>query len=353
MENSLTKNPKLIAIGIAAIMILGGFIAMLALDDDSDKYPKADETIKGNNLLLVSDSSPFFALMAAPVAVYYTNESGTMERHAQPLLARTFFYYDIIDSFPGTNGFDWKESAFAHFGSEPPVESSVTVVERFKAMWTEAGFLGMDDPVAHSNEMGRRQLSQEYYERANYHFFCAHGFYYWYVPTAQESLLSEGGDIIKSTAGGGAFTTASVKDMEMGPGTIFGSSCVTGKTDGIPGRNALSMAFLHAGMNVYIGASRLSYGSLTPEPDPNSDEALGNYLGAMYYAYMSGGVFYDKETGNTHMPYEDLSSGQAPMLAKNKYVRDKGDGGVDMTTYVEFMHYGDPAFNPYEPNHNG
>jgi len=272
---------------------------------------------------------------------------------ASALLARTFFYYDIIDSFPGTNGFSWKESAFAHFGSEPPVETSVTVVERLKAMWTEAGFLGMDDPVLHSNQMGRRQLTQEYYERANYHFFCAHGFYYWYVPTAQENLISMGGNIVKGTAGGGAFTTASVKDMEMGPGTIFGSSCVTGKTDGIPGRNALSMAFLHAGMNVYIGASRLSYGTLFPVPDPNSDEALGNYLGAMYYAYMSGGVFYDKEVGNTHLPYEDLPSGLALMLAKNKYAQDKTNMGVDMTTYVEFMHHGDPAFNPYEPNHDG
>ncbi len=269
------------------------------------------------------------------------------------LLARTFFYYDIIDSFPGTNGFSWKESAFAHFGSEPPVESSITVVERFKAMWTEAGFLGMDDPVTHSSQMGRRQLTQEYYERSNYHFFCAHGFFYWYVPTAAENLMSEAGDIIKGTAGGGAFTVASVKDMDMGPGTIFGSSCVTGKIDGIPGRNALSMAFLHAGMNVYIGASRLSYGGVVPVPDPNADEALGNYLGAMYYAYMSGGVFYDKEAGETHMPYEDLSSGLALMLAKNNYVQNKGDAGVDMTTYVEFMHHGDPAFNPYEPNHNG
>jgi len=270
------------------------------------------------------------------------------------LLGRTFFYYSIIDTFSGIYGYDWKESAFAHYGSEPPVESSATVVERFHAMWRDAGFDGMvEDPNLHSEAGGRRQASQYYYENANYHFFCAHGFYYWYVPTAAESLISEAGDIIKGTAGGGAYTVASVKDMNMGPGTIFGSSCVTGKIDGIPGRNALSQAFLHAGMNVYIGASRLSYGSIAPVPDPNSDEALGNYLGAMYYAYMSGGVFYDKIEGNTHLPYEDLSSGQALMFAKNKYVRDKGDQGVDMTTYVEFMHHGDPAFNPYEPNHNG
>ena len=286
--------------------------------------------------------------------------TGWDSQDVSALLARTFFYDDIIGSFPGQPGSDWRHSAMTSFGTEPPVESTISAQYKLDLMWTEAGFRVDTTRI---NELSRREFSPEIvepfeletyqlYERSNFIFFCSHGFFYWYVPTAQESLLAEGGNIIKGTGAGGAFDVAHVKDMNMGPSIIFGSSCVTGKIDGIPGRDALSQAFLHAGFNAYVGASRLSYGSLAPTPDPNSDEHLGNYLACLMYAYITGGTFYDKEKGRIYMPYEDCSMGAALSLAKNTYIENKDPAGsVNLITYGEFHVMGDPAFNPYEPNH--
>ena len=271
------------------------------------------------------------------------------------LIGRTFFYDDIIDTFEGINGDSWKNSGFAHFGSEPPVESAASATEKLVNMWRSAGFTA-DDPMQHSNELSRRQVAEDYYQRSNFIMFCAHGFYYWYVPTAQESLITVGsGGVVPSGHGGGAFDVIHVKDFDMGPGIVFASSCVTGKIDGIQPRLALSQAFLHAGLNTYIGASRLSWGGVIPLPDGNSDEQLGDYLALLIHGYLTGGISYDKENPGdiTPMEYEDVTIGGALMLAKNKYVEDKGSdgGGAHDDTIEEFNIMGDPAFNPYEPNH--
>ncbi len=285
--------------------------------------------------------------------------TGWDSQDVSALLARTFFYYDIIDSFEGNLGGSWKDSAMTSFGTEPPVETTISAQYKLDLMWADSGF-GVD--TSRVNELSRREFTTEIppgfdlhtyeiYEQSNYIFFSAHGFFYWYVPAAQESLVAEGGNIIKGTGAGSAFDVAHVKDMDMGPSVIFGSSCVTGKIDGIPGRDALSQAFLHAGFNSYVGASRLSYGSLVPLPDPNSDEHLGNYLACLMYAYSSGGVFYDKEAGEINMPYADCSMGASLAQAKNVFVENKGadPGGAGYITYIEFNLMGDPAFNPYEP----
>lgn len=289
--------------------------------------------------------------------------SGWDAQDVSALLARTFFYNDIIDKFVGLYSInDWKSSAMVTFGSEPPVESTTSAYIKIATMLGNAGFFVDTTRI---NELARRSFeldatgleTYQLYEESNFIFFCAHGFYYWYVPSAQESVIATDGGFFKieGTGAGGAFDVAHVKDMNFGPSVIFGSSCVTGKIDGIPARNALSQAFLHSGFNTYIGASRLSYGSLVPTPDPNSDEHLGNYLGSLFYSYLSGGVYYDKSKQKYKAPYEDVSVGQALALAKNEFIANKGldGGGASDITFEEFNIMGDPAFNPYEPNHEG
>lgn len=279
------------------------------------------------------------------------------------LLGRTFFYNEIIDTFSGLYGLNsWKSSALVTFGTEPPVESTISAHLKIAMMLENSGFY-VD--TTRFNEASRRSFGLDFsefetyqlYEQSSFIFFCAHGFYYWYVPSAQESLVAHDGGFykIKGTSGGGAFDVSHVKDMDFGPSIIFGSSCVTGKIDGIPGRNALSQAFLHAGFNTYIGASRLSYGTLAPTPDDNSDEHLGNYLGSLFYSYLSGGVYYDKSGQRYESAHENLATGQALALAKNDFITSKGmdGGGASDTTFEEFNIMGDPAFNPYEPIHEG
>ena len=289
--------------------------------------------------------------------------SGWDAQDVSALLGRTFFYHDIIDSFNGLYGINnWKSSALVTFGTEPPVESTISAHIKIATMLENSGF---HVDATRFNELSRRSFgvdetnleTYQLYEQSSFIFFCAHGFYYWYVPSAQESVVAHDGGFYKveGTGAGGAFDVSHVKEMNFGPSIIFGSSCVTGKIDGIPARNALSQAFLHSGFNTYIGASRLSYGTLVPTPDPNSDEHLGNYLGSLFYSYLSGGVYYDKNGQRYESLYEDLSVGQALALAKNDFITSKelDGGGAGDTTFEEFNIMGDPAFNPYEPNHEG
>ncbi len=255
------------------------------------------------------------------------------------LIARTFFYEQIIDSFQGHSGQSWKESALNTFGSKVPVGLAVTVTTKLNQAWRQAGYV-VD--TRHDAVLSDRRFSATYYERSNFIFFCAHGFFYWYVPPGYQ----------KDGVGGG-FDVAHVKDMDFGPSVIFGSSCVTGRVDGLPAYNTLSQTFLHSGMNAYVGASRLSWGGFSPL-QTNSGEVYGDYLGLVFFGYLTGYV-YNKDGGLVSEGIGDLTVARALLLAKNKYVQDCGTdgGGAHDDTVEEFNLFGDPAFNPYEPNHNG
>ena len=239
----------------------------------------------------------------------------------------------------GLRGSDWKNSAFTSFGTSPPVGMSKTVTEKIDAAFGQAGFTvesAYDGPLSDS------KLTAPLYARSNFIYFCAHGFYYWYVPPG-----------MKPTGVGGGYDTAHVYEMEFGPSVMFASSCVTGKIDGLQPYNAISQSFLHAGFNVYIGASRLSWGGLSIM-DPNSGEAYGSYLALLMYGYLTG-YLYNKDGGLMDETPGDVSIGAALMNAKNTYIETQGmdGGGAHSDTILEFNIHGDPAFNPYEPNHQG
>ncbi len=256
------------------------------------------------------------------------------------LLARSFFYDDIVDSYPGHSG-SFKESAMSTHGSVIPVGAAETVVRKIESACSQAGFSVDAD---HNFAMSDSKISAPFYETSNFIFECAHGHYYWFVPPGY-----------KDTSAGGGFTVTNVKEMDFGPGVLFASSCVTGKIDGIPLYNALSQSFIHSGLNTYIGASRLSWGSLVPSPMSSpSGEALGGYVGLLFYGYLTGYV-YDRDGGLRSEGVGDLSVGAALMCAKNDFVAEEGTdgGGPTDDTVEEFNLHGDPAFNPYEPNHEG
>ncbi len=276
------------------------------------------------------------------------------------LIARSAFYLDIIDNHRGdaNDGIqlddEWKMSAYTTLGTIPPVEVAALDLQKFERMAQAAGFYTGPEGEEHYNQLSRRQYTEDSYESANFIFFCSHGFYYWYVPTAQEGADGIPDPVSKATYGGGAYDVAHVRYMDFGPTVIFGSSCVTGRIDGLYPENALSLAFLHAGMNAYVGATRMSWGTVVPIPDTNSDTTLGDLLALNMYANLLGYI-YDKtnEDGIIANNFEDLTTGYALMDAKNKYIRDVGtdNGGPDSDTINEFILQGDPAFNPYEPNH--
>lgn len=257
------------------------------------------------------------------------------------LIARTAFYRKIMGAYQGIRGADWKDSAMNTFGSKVPVGAAKTVTEKVDKSFHQAGF-AVDS--YHDVPLSDSRLSREIYQRSNFIYFCAHGFYYWFVPPGY-----------KPTAVGGGFYVANVIEMDFGPSVIFGSSCVTGKIDGIQPYNAISQAFLHSGMNTYVGASRLSWGALAYNPfDEGGGEEFGAYLGLLFYGYLTGYV-YDRQGGLLFEGVGDLTVGEPLMNAKNIYslTTDFTAGDADADTLEEINLHGDPAFNPYEPNHNG
>jgi len=304
---------------------------------------------------LLDGAEPSFEIPAGRISGWDVQDSSA-------LLARTFFYHDIISVYQGplntqAPGYGnmaefWRDSGVTTLGSEPPIGSAYPTTDKIKAMYQATGMTTNPtrNPYNLKYESSRRQVSQPYYESANMLFFCAHGFYYWYVPTAWESHFG----VTSSVYAGGAFDIIHVKDMSFGPGNIFGSSCVTGRIDGIPGRNALALAFLHGGLNSYVGATRSSWGSLVPIPDESSGESLGDLLALYYYAGLTGYI-YNKDTGLVDgWEYSDLTIGYSLMLAKNLYIEDEGgydSGGTTADTFEEFILHGDPMFNPYTPDH--
>ena len=257
-------------------------------------------------------------------------------RDCSALLARTFFYREIIDNFQGyTQGnvhSDWKSNGYVFLGSELPVETMYpSLITQVSKEYDEGGF----NPKQTSEILSHRINSQKFQEGSNYIIGGVHGFYYWYVPSARTKY-----------AGGSAYDVAHVRDMDFGPSTMYLISCVVGRIDGLDPENALSQAYIHGGINAFIGATRSTYGTI----DAGSDEDLRlDPEGAV----LMGEYFTEYVLG------DDKTVGMALRDAKNDYLPEDAEGGIangigPEIAYIIYGHYilhGDPMFNPYEPNH--
>ncbi len=142
------------------------------------------------------------------------------------------------------------------------------------------------------------------YERANYFDLMMHGNWYWYVPELNGiDSYSTGvkvSDIIKAP-----------DDWELGPSTYVTGSCILGRIDGISPKQSMTFAFMHAGVNAFFSASRST----------GSEAKAG--------------------TIEQSLLYNDISIGEALRL-------DKHENQEPAAFYVRNV-FGDPAFNPYEP----
>ena len=252
------------------------------------------------------------------------------------LLSRTFFYQDIIDSYNGYSQGDvhteWKNNGYVFLGSEIPVETMYpSLVTQVSSEYSDGGF----NPKTTTEILSHRINSQKFQEGSNYIIGGVHGFYYWYVPAARTKY-----------AGGSAYDVAHVRDMDFGPSTMYMISCVVGRIDGLDPENSLAMAYMHGGVNAYIGATRSTYGWIDAGSD--GDVRLDSEGAVLMGEYFSEYVLT-----------EDQTVGLALRNAKNDYIVEDGIGGYinDLDEHYAYMIYGhyilhgDPAFNPYEPNH--
>lgn len=214
-------------------------------------------------------------------------------------------------------------------------------------------------------------------------------------------FIGPGGDL----SAAGEYNTRTVSNMELGPSFMWLESCICGKLDGMYARANIGQSILHAGVASLIAAptgSNIGGGYLEPKTR-KYDLPLQTYL---KYIKAKGqwnrGIFPDAHFGEKI--YEDLcmdlmkfnsSVGMALRNAKNNYLKADApwllwwspplniytgstlsdiemarNGNVDLykttaskglspmmeSKYVSFQEYilfGDPAFNPYEPCNEG
>ena len=239
----------------------------------------------------------------------------------------------------------------------------------------------------------------KYQEESNIIFVFNHGFYYLY----------ESGDILLEARGFPPFTTISrfypmgsglsakgtydvrnVCNMDFGPGIIFVESCITARIDGLQPENCLSQAHLHAGMNGYIGATRVTAdpGYLEPGLIFEGFGAWG-FINATLHLKLKG-EYPEPHFGAViaedfilDVTRNDSTAGMALRDARNRYLPKDANSTflwtpplistgfpmVDMDMYNALTHkfeygkymdkkyhcfhefnlYGDPAFNPWSP----
>jgi len=198
------------------------------------------------------------------------------------------------------------------------------------------------------------------------------------------------------------YITREVETMKLGPSFLWLESCITGKIDGMYPKGSLGQAFLHAGVTSLIASptgSNIEGGYLEPKkrlsdnpisvwsayikaklnarkgiyPDPHfgnliytdlvnclneKDSSIGMALREARNKYLpqdaswklwwspplvtTGDLLQDIEIQNTYSERMASAALKDPYMMQNKY-----------TSYQEYMLFGDPALNLYEPLNEG
>lgn len=211
------------------------------------------------------------------------------------LIARTLFYNEICgnpDNWHKTFNFIFGEG----FGETGGLFHQVPYSNEIK----KYGFLSN----VYGDLRNSRQISEilETYTNSNYIEYLGHGDWYWYTPSLY------GFDMYSK-----AITVSQAKDwIYKKPSIFLTSACLMGRIDGIPPNMNIGLTMIHAGCNSFLGATR----------------ETGQEAGL--------------EIFENHLIVDDLSIGEA--------LRGEKRTDQEIPTFYVRTLYGDPAFNPYEPN---
>jgi hypothetical protein len=214
------------------------------------------------------------------------------------LIARTFFYEPVCG--PSQNQSDWHHRfsfVFGQgFGETGGVFHQIPYAKSIRAY----GF----DAHVYGDFRDNRQFTTrlKVYTGANYIEYLGHGDWYWFPASIYGfGLYSRNVDV------------AHAKNwVYEKPSVFLTSACLMGRTDGLLPQMNIGLAMLHAGCNAFVGATR-----------ETGSEAELSIL-------------------ENHLIVDNWSIGEA--LRGEKQVDT-----VPPNFYVRVL-YGDPAFNPYEPN---
>ena len=214
------------------------------------------------------------------------------------LISRTFFYQDICGQ--PTEPRDWHNRFSFIFGEGFGETGGLFHQIPYAYEIRQYGF----KPRVYGDLRNSRQITTllNAYTGSNYIEYLGHGDWFWFTPSLY------GLDYYSK-----AIDVAHVKNwVYTRPSVFLSSACLMGRIDGIPPQMNIGLAMLHAGCNCFVGATR----------ETGSEAGLSIF--------------------ENHLIVDDYSVGEAL----------RGEKRVDKeppTYYVRVL-YGDPAFNPYEPN---
>ena len=215
------------------------------------------------------------------------------------LIARTFFYETVCGEPEGPDS--WHHRFNFVFGEGYSETGGIFHQIPYAKEIRDYGFVSK----VYGDFRNSRQIAEllHVYTGANYIEYLGHGDWFWFPASLY------GFDMLSK-----AIDVAHAKDWVYGKPSIFlSSACLMGRTDGLPPRMNIGLAMLHAGCNVFVGATR----------ETGQEAGLA--------------------TLENHLIVDDWSVGEAL----------RGEKRIDTeppTFYVRVL-YGDPAFNPYEPQH--
>ena len=241
----------------------------------------------------------------------------------------------------------------------------------------------------------------EYMENSNYIFANGHGAISVYGMGGPDLVAAGFGKILEKIVlrltpiGGGwlgpgfglgkTYTPVTVTGLDMGPSFMFLDSCTCGKIDGVYPEQNVVLALLHAGVGNIISSTTGSNipGGYLPGKNKMTDTPFSVWKARNEWEKKAEqGIYPDLHFGfkmfediSSYMKEEDCSTGEAFKEAKNIYLPEdiiwelwwtppltSSSDAPDVygrheeakyTTYFEFVLYGDPAFNPYEPCNEG
>jgi hypothetical protein len=215
------------------------------------------------------------------------------------LIARTFFYETLCGEPEGSD--DWHSRFHFVFGEGYSETGGIFHQIPYAKEISDYRFTSK----VYGDFRNSRQIAElfDVYTGANYLEYLGHGDWFWFPASLY------GFDIYSK-----AVDVAHAKDWVYEKPSIFlSAACLMGRTDGLPPQMNIGLAMLHAGCNGFVGATRET----------------------------------GQESGLTvlenHLIVDDWSVGEA--------LRGEKRIDTELPTFYVRVLYGDPAFNPYEPQH--
>jgi len=213
------------------------------------------------------------------------------------LICRTFFYETICSN---QDDLSWGNTFHFMFGEGYGETGGLFHQIPYSKEIEQYGF----ESEVYGDLRNSRQYAEKFnvFTGANYNEYLGHGDWFWFIPSIY------GFDMYDKS-----FDVAHLKDWVFEKPSIFlTSACLMGRVDGIPPWMNIGVTLLYAGCNAFVGSTR----------------ETGQEAGL--------------EILENSLIINDTSMGEA--LRK-----EKREDKIGPTYFVRTL-YGDPAFNPYEPN---